>query len=103
MIENDTYDFIIRQVNGCGFLPIVKDWDDDGKELYRGEYQDTAAEALAKAIAFVYGGVDVALDDLTTAVEGGSEEKSMIELMDEMKAMADNLVAGSKRMAKERE
>ena len=85
MIENDTYDFIIRQVNGCGFLPIVKDWNEDDKELYRGEYQDTAAEALAKAMAFAY----------------GDEDKSMIELMDEIKAMADDLVAGSKRIAKE--
>lgn len=86
MIENETYDFIVRQVNGCGFLPIVKNWDDDGKELYRGEYQDTAGEALTKAMAFVY----------------GDEEESITELMEEMKAMADSIMEGSKRMAKER-
>lgn len=89
MSDNETYDFIIRQVNGYGFLPIVKDWNvDDGSsgELYRGEFQDTAIEALAKAMDFIY---------------GDEEDKSITELMEEMKELADGIVAGSKRIAKE--
>ena len=38
-------DLIIRRVNGYGYLPIIKL---DGKETYRGEYQETPEEALNK-------------------------------------------------------
>jgi hypothetical protein len=37
-------DIIIREVKNYGYIPIVK--DEDGKEVYRGEFQPTAQEAL---------------------------------------------------------
>ena len=37
-------DFIIRCVAGYGFLPIIRDVDN--QEIYRGEFQDTAQDAL---------------------------------------------------------
>ena len=36
-------DFIIRAVAGYGFLPIIRD---DNQEIYRGEFQGTAQDAL---------------------------------------------------------
>ena len=38
-------DYILRFVDGLGYLPII---EIDGKETYRGEYQKTAEDALAK-------------------------------------------------------
>tara|TARA_R110000851_G_scaffold42907_1_gene106531 strand:+ start:505 stop:711 length:207 start_codon:yes stop_codon:yes gene_type:complete len=37
-------DFIVRCVEGYGFLPIVR--DEDGEEIYRGEFQLNAQDAL---------------------------------------------------------
>ena len=39
-------DLIIRVVPDYGFLPIIK--DEDGNQLYRGEYQETTEGALHK-------------------------------------------------------
>ena len=41
-------DLIIRLVEGYGYLPII---EKDGIETYRGEYQETSGEALAKCEA----------------------------------------------------
>ena len=43
-------DLIVRIVEGYGFLPII---EIDGKEVYRGEYQETAGEALVKCLVRV--------------------------------------------------
>ncbi len=40
-------DYIVRRVDGVGFLPIT---EVDGKEVYRGEYQDSPFGALDKCI-----------------------------------------------------
>ena len=42
-------DFIIRQVDGYGWLPIIIQ---DGKEVYRGEFQQTPILAMCKALDF---------------------------------------------------
>ena len=42
-------DFIIRQVDGYGWLPIIIQ---DGKEVYRGEFQSTPILAMCKALDF---------------------------------------------------
>ena len=44
-----TYDYIVRHVEGCGYLPIVRDWNDE-KEVMRGEFRDGPLEALETAI-----------------------------------------------------
>lgn len=43
-------DMIVRIVEGYGFLPIV---EVDGKEVYRGEFQKTSAQALNKCAAWL--------------------------------------------------
>lgn len=40
-------DYILRFVKGRGYLPII---NDNGIEIYRGEYQKTALEALDRCI-----------------------------------------------------
>ena len=47
------FDMIIRMVDGCGYLPIIK--NEDGKEIYRGEFQSSAELALVKLQAFPAG------------------------------------------------
>jgi hypothetical protein len=42
-------DFIIRFVEGYGYLPMVKAY---GKLLYQGDHQVTPEEALSRCIAF---------------------------------------------------
>jgi len=44
------HDFIARFVSGYGYLPILKQ---DGKEIYRGEFQRTAIEAIEKCQNFI--------------------------------------------------
>ena len=39
------HDIIIRTVDGYGFLPIIQ--NDAGEEIYRGEFKETIAEAVA--------------------------------------------------------
>jgi len=41
-------DLIVRVVEGYGYLPIIVQ---DGKEVYRGEFQETAELALSKLIS----------------------------------------------------
>ena len=43
-------DMIVRIVVGYGHLPIVFE---EGKEVYRGEFQQSAHDALDKCIAYV--------------------------------------------------
>lgn len=43
-------DIIIRYVEGYNYLPIIQK---DGKEIYRGEFQDTPLGALNKCTAFL--------------------------------------------------
>ena len=38
------YDLIVRRVEGFGYLPIIK--NENGEEIYRGEFKETAEEAL---------------------------------------------------------
>ena len=80
-----TYDYIIRPVDGYGFLPIIKDWNEDGKELYRGEFKDTATDALIACLEWA-----------------NRNDKSILELMEEIKVMSDDIIEGSKKLRKER-
>jgi len=43
------HDLIIRTVPGYGYLPIIVDYENDN-ELYRGEFQKTASQALTKLL-----------------------------------------------------
>ena len=42
-----SYDIILRHVQGYGWLPII---ERDGKEVYRGEFQISPQHALWKAL-----------------------------------------------------
>ena len=54
------YDFIVRVVGGEGFLPVTRDnqgfgylpiiKDEHGKEVYRGEFRQSAEEALEDCV-----------------------------------------------------
>jgi len=44
-------DFIIKKVDGVGFLPIVL--DEYSNEIYRGEYHQKAHDAIDAALLFV--------------------------------------------------
>lgn len=56
------YDLTVRVVSGVGFLPVTRDEKDvgylpiikteKGQEVYRGEFQKTPQEALAKCMDF---------------------------------------------------
>ena len=42
-------DFIVRQVDGYGYLPIIQI---DSKEVYRGEFQKAEIQAFIKCLDF---------------------------------------------------
>jgi hypothetical protein len=44
-------DYIIKKVDGMGFLPIVL--DELSTEIYRGEYHQNAHDAIDAALSFV--------------------------------------------------
>jgi hypothetical protein len=44
-------DYIIKKVDGMGFLPIVL--DELSNEIYRGEYHQNAHDAIDAALSFV--------------------------------------------------
>ena len=41
-----TYDMIIRQVEHYGYLPIIKDWNNEDREVFRGEFRKTPEECI---------------------------------------------------------
>jgi hypothetical protein len=43
------YDYIVREVEGYGFLPIVRDWNEE-EEVARGEFRDGPLECLEACI-----------------------------------------------------
>ena len=46
--QADYVDVVLRIVDGCGVLPILTA---DGEEIFRGEYQSNAEEALSRVRA----------------------------------------------------
>jgi len=49
--EGEVMDFIIKKVDGVGFLPIVL--DEYSNEIYRGEYHQKAHDAINAALSYV--------------------------------------------------
>ena len=49
--EGEVMDFIIKKVDGVGYLPIVL--DEYSNEIYRGEYHQKAHDAIDAALSYV--------------------------------------------------
>jgi len=62
------HDYIVRHVRGYGYLPIVRDWNEE-KEVARGEFRAGPLEALEAAIEMGKGaevalGLDIIRDHM---------------------------------------